>query len=278
MNSLDGGTFDREKLCLGKLCKRGHDWQGTGRSLRRKSKRECLECERLRARGRDKEERRLRKRAWYEQNRDRTLAVNAAYRETHKEEIKQHQKLWYEENREDRSAYHKDWRERNKEKLIQQRKRDRIANPEKHRLSGAANYIRNREACRKRAKLYRHTDRGRTLEKMARHRKRARLRNASTHAPTFEEIATLRDKCNCQCVYCDSPESLSLDHFIPLCFGGSHCIGNLLIACTSCNSSKHTSDPYEWFQTRPTFSKKRWKSILKLLGKTQETYAQIPLL
>lgn len=32
---------------LGKLCKRGHDWNGTGKSLRDKNNRTCYECEKM---------------------------------------------------------------------------------------------------------------------------------------------------------------------------------------------------------------------------------------
>src|SRR6266478_5147716 len=35
--------FDAEKFRLGKLCKRGHDWQGSGKSLRYR-KGDCAEC------------------------------------------------------------------------------------------------------------------------------------------------------------------------------------------------------------------------------------------
>lgn len=40
-NSTD---FDPEKFYLGTLCSRGHDWDGTGRSLRYKSTRSCTAC------------------------------------------------------------------------------------------------------------------------------------------------------------------------------------------------------------------------------------------
>lgn len=36
-----------DKFYLGSLCKRNHDYKGTGKSLRYKSKRECTECRKL---------------------------------------------------------------------------------------------------------------------------------------------------------------------------------------------------------------------------------------
>jgi predicted DNA-binding protein len=42
--------FDPTKYVLGDLCIHGHDYHGSGQSLRRKSDKECLECHRERAR------------------------------------------------------------------------------------------------------------------------------------------------------------------------------------------------------------------------------------
>ena len=60
--------------------------------------------------------------------------------------------------------------------------------------------------------------------------------------------------------------------------GGSHVLSNLVPACATCNGSKGDRDPYVWFSEQPFFSQKRWKRLLKLVGKTQENYNQIPLL
>lgn len=45
-------TFDPRKYVLGKLCRRTHDYQGTGQSLLRLPSHVCLECDRERARER----------------------------------------------------------------------------------------------------------------------------------------------------------------------------------------------------------------------------------
>lgn len=47
MSSIAG--FDETRFYLGSLCKRGHEWSNTGKSLRRKSKRECMACHHERA-------------------------------------------------------------------------------------------------------------------------------------------------------------------------------------------------------------------------------------
>jgi len=41
--------YDATKYTLGALCKHGHNYEGTGQSLRRLVDHECLECQRARA-------------------------------------------------------------------------------------------------------------------------------------------------------------------------------------------------------------------------------------
>lgn len=43
-----------------------------------------------------------------------------------------------------------------------------------------------------------------------------------------------------RCYYCQQRKPLTMDHVVPLSRGGQHSIGNLLPACSSCNSSKRT--------------------------------------
>lgn len=48
------------------------------------------------------------------------------------------------------------------------------------------------------------------------------------------------------CVYCNSTKNLSLDHIIPLSKYVNNEIDNFVIACKSCNSSKHNKDVVIW--------------------------------
>lgn len=85
------------------------------------------------------------------------------------------------------------------------------------------------------------------------------------------------------CAYCqrsllvDNEYIFDIEHFIARSQGGSDVIGNIVAACESCNSSKWQKDPYEWFKRQAHWDEKRWKQILKVLGKTQSNYQQIPL-
>lgn len=82
--------FNEAKFALGSLCKRGHDWKGTGQSLRRivKSGRQsgkpgtCIECLKLnKAAYREKspDAARASNRKWYHQNREREKKKRQIY-------------------------------------------------------------------------------------------------------------------------------------------------------------------------------------------------------
>jgi hypothetical protein len=58
---------------------------------------------------------------------------------------------------------------------------------------------------------------------------------------------------NHRCVYCNSPDHLTLDHVRPRCRGGRSDASNLVAACRSCNRSKGSSDFHDWFLNQPFF-------------------------
>lgn len=58
-----------------------------------------------------------------------------------------------------------------------------------------------------------------------------------------------------RCVYCgtEPPPKLTADHLIPKHRGGLDSADNLVWACRSCNSSKHSQDLLEWYAARQAF-------------------------
>lgn len=48
------------------------------------------------------------------------------------------------------------------------------------------------------------------------------------------------------CAYCNKAKPLTRDHYIPMSSGGAHAPWNVVPACKSCNSSKHSKHGPTW--------------------------------
>jgi len=80
-------------------------------------------------------------------------------------------------------------------------------------------------------------------------RRRARINNVicTLTLKEWNEIITFYNK---RCAYCGIElETVTIDHIIPISRGGDHTKNNVVPACKSCNSRKHTS--MEWIPMTP---------------------------
>lgn len=75
------------------------------------------------------------------------------------------------------------------------------------------------------------------------HRRRAALRNNGVFVILERDLKRLYSS---PCTYCGSTANITADHVVPIARGGVHSIGNLVPACSSCNSSKHSHLVTEW--------------------------------
>lgn len=65
-----------------------------------------------------------------------------------------------------------------------------------------------------------------------------------------------------QCSYCGNyTDELTQDHFIPLSKGGHYTKGNIIPICFSCNTQKHNTDFYDWYNTKEFYSIERLEKI-----------------
>lgn len=239
------GNFDFERFRLGSLCQRGHEYSNTKQSLRRIQNNDCVECERLRN---TSERAHIKYRKWIEKNKEYKAQKDAEY---------------YQKNKVKKAAYDVEYYKLNGEK---KRQRERQRN------------ITDREKIRLRQSVYYQTKHGQLIRKIGSQRYKQRKRSNHKHNYTANELKLHLDKFNEECAYCGSKPAITIDHFIPVARGGSDCLGNFVLACFSCNSSKYASDPYEWVKRQDFYSDKRWKNILNILGKTMKNYKQIPLI
>lgn len=109
-------------------------------------------------------------------------------------------------------------------------------------------YARMLEKARKQASDYakRHPEKVRANEA----RRRARKRGAPTDDWTTSDLFALteeRDTWGCHWCGADITEGFHRDHVIPLARGGHDVIGNIVLACPPCNTSKNAKLPFtEW--------------------------------
>lgn len=267
-------NFDTAKFYLGTLCRRGHDYNGTGKSLRHLVKGgtgNCLEC-----RGRDHNSSHI-------TDNEKLIAIGIdpkkfylgracplqhTYQKTNKCLRRRSTRICVE--------CHKiltyKWREQNPSRHLQNARNqyychrdERIA---KHKLWRTNNSDWQQK--------YRQTEKGRSVGK--RYQQKRRIILSLNHASGYssdELMVRFQEFDNC-CAYCGQ-KATSVDHVIPINSGGPDVISNLLPSCRPCNSSKGTNPLETWYKSQLFFCPKRWKRILKVLGKTEHNLSQLPL-
>jgi len=246
MSNDSGLSLNTEKHFLGKLCNHGHEWGNSGQSVRLKSGgHNCCECKKKHIRKWRKEN----PEAVKKQTERSVVRISERRRldPAFRQKLNAACQKWYQENKDVHNA---ELRFNQENKNVRNAKlRFRRATEEGFRIRSCA---------------YCHDRRTRLK---ANHSVKFARSEVSIHFASFGD----------DCGYCGKTCKPTLDHFIPLSRGGSNCLSNLVPACRECNSSKRANDPKEWFQEQPFYDAKRWKAILKALGKTEKTYSQVPL-
>jgi len=165
---------------------------------------------------------------------------------------------YYRANIEKRRAYSRAHYQKTRVSWLAGNRRWKLANPEKVREMGRADRKAGkrllsdrawRKANPEKVRLYgqiwnqRNREQRRTLG--ANHRARS-LGAAGSHtaAEWTEKVALLGGVC----FYCGETGPLAREHKVPLSRGGSHDISNIVPACRSCNSRKHTKTAKEFLK------------------------------
>jgi hypothetical protein len=219
--------FDDTKYFLGVLCSRGHDYKGTGLSIRR-SAGSCIACDKIV------------NKSYYEDNKDAILKHQKNYVENNSDAVKKRDADYYKRNCEKIKSRSSDWRRNNPEQKYKNDLKWAEENPEKVHES---------------RRNWRHTNRGIQKEKDV--RRRVRLVSQSDNTITKESIGLLYSSAK-DCPYCgvemsdrcheDLKTAKSLDHLVPLEKGGSHSLSNVTICCLSCNSKKGNLHYHDWIE------------------------------
>lgn len=176
---------------------------------------------------RNKEER-LQTRKLYRLNHsDEERAYRTEYNNTHREERREKSRIYDKEHHEEKMQRGAIYRENNRETLRVKGREYYAKNPERFKIW----YLNNKE---KQSQVIR------TSNKRRRAYKANAPRNDFTHAQWVEMQAAYDHRC----AYCKKrcKGHLTQDHLTPLSKGGSHTASNIIPACFSCNSKKHTGN------------------------------------
>ena len=127
---------------LGSLCKRGHDWEGTGKSLRYKGNSNCILCAIARAKLYDQENpekrllssRKFTKNHKHEENyKQKNIENSEKYRQNNLQKCRDSCNKYKQDNYEKVEKKAKEWRKNNKirfSKYIRERKQEIVLNLE----------------------------------------------------------------------------------------------------------------------------------------------------
>ena len=148
--------FDTDKFHLGVLCKRNHDYEGTGYSLRYViSDNACVLCQRLRSlKSNFKNREKIRQRRWENKekgyqcpsrSKEGYTKQNKKYYREHAEEIKERCHRNYIENREEMIERSREFRLRNPEKVKEYQRNYRSNHRQKYNRNRLKYYTANRE-------------------------------------------------------------------------------------------------------------------------------------
>lgn len=283
---------EREDAFLGRLCKRGHDYEGTGKSLRYRNNSGCIECHLERYRANSTRPPRIQtisvddkhylgslcKASHEYESTGKSLRRNPGgqcvicdrqssmerYR-NNTEEYARQAKLWKEQHPEKVKEIKAAYRERNREKLREKNRKYSERNKEAIRQKGQLYY--QRPETKQRILEYYRSKQGRLMQARARHARRARKNQVHKVRYSNDDLQRLYNHFNNCCAFCGVNAKLTIDHFIPLSKNGPDVLGNLVPACSTCNCSKYQQDAQSWYQSQKFFDKQRWKKIIQWVGK-----------
>lgn len=118
---------------------------------------------------------------------------------------------------------------------------------ENESIRAAKNYLEDREYILNRTKQWSKENPDKKIEQ--RHRRIARLHGQNEFDLPKDFIKMLRDIQNNRCAYCSiKSDKLTVEHVLPLSRGGKHHINNIVLACATCNYSKHIKTLEEWLE------------------------------
>lgn len=184
-------------------------------------------------------ERKAYMKAWHAANPRDRRAYKAAYDAAHKERAA----AYYAANKERLKVQKAAWYAANRERVLAQVQARVKANHAEVLAYHREHYIANKERVGAAMAAYRRANPDR-YQHIGNRRRARKIGNGGSHtlAERLEKFARLGNVC----FYCRCAARLTVDHDVPLTRGGTDDISNILPACRSCNSRKHSKTAAEF--------------------------------
>lgn len=193
------------------------------------------------------------KSGWYKANSELVKSKAKRYREENYDRVRESEKRWAEENADQVRESKRNWHRANRELVNSKVRRWAEENPERvieTRRRWAEN---NLEKVRESRRRWKFENQDKVSAAVS--RRRAAKQNALIDADI--SVDGLRQRDGDKCAYCDEelvfgkttrcdPLKATIDHVIPLSRDGKHAWGNVVLACSACNSSKRDRLLSEW--------------------------------
>lgn len=257
--------MDTDKFYLGKLCKRNHDYQRLGQTLRHKSNNECIECRRLNKTNKKKLSGNYLGKLC-RSNHDYQNTGKSLRRKNTGDCVECHKLRSYGNKRSPHYCpdyfKYRTWLKNPRisltvpelvhESKIKRYKETRYQWDKEYKEQKKVDY-RKRYKSKTQLEKERILDwknRNPNLVKKQQQRRRERVINQSDGSITDEFINQTKEKtslcCYCKCKL--TPENKTVDHANPIGLGGLHSMTNVVICCAKCNYQKGDMPLKEWLE------------------------------
>ena len=261
---------------LGELCSKGHDWNGTGKSLRLKSNGKCTECSKEYGKA-NRERLSKNRKELYHRNHEREIARQRRYmaeRRKDPEIVEKHKAYMNRKRREAGVPTREEMYTNLAIRRLRKHLRDlKIMTVADLVLAEQERYNESEDI------LFRYTLYQRQKSKL-----RKAMANGCTHSRNISGVDMERRwrEFDNSCAYCGhkpaDPLELEVEHVVPLSKRGPNLLSNIVPACNSCNRSKHKHDMVKWYRKQPFYDKKREEHIKQVLASTPYPEQQLELL
>lgn len=271
---------------LGKLCSKGHDWNGTGKSLRFvKNAQRCVQCEKERkSTSSFKERRNKARRERYQQDHEFRERLCAKRKEQRDATGNEYSKRPYVREK------HKAYMKRRRLELGGLSKEDRLAEWATRKLKRHLKELKVltvADLVLAEQERYDESEDIRfryTLYQRQKSKFRKAMAKGCTHSRNISGVDMVKRwrEFDNSCAYCGhkpaDPSELEVEHVVPISQGGPNLLSNIVPACNSCNRSKHKHDMLKWYRKQPFYDKKREAHIKQVLAATPYPEQQLELL